>query len=58
MKYVPVINDFFMPNADYIIATAWPTAYDVAKLSDKKEKNIILFRILKFGMIKKGDAKL
>jgi len=38
MKYVPVINDFFMPNADYIIATAWPTAYDVAKLSDKKGK--------------------
>ena len=42
MKYVPVINDFFMPNADYIIATAWPTAYDVAKLSDKKGKKYAL----------------
>ncbi|MDR0305501.1 MAG: glycosyltransferase family 4 protein [Chitinispirillales bacterium] len=36
VKPVPVINNFFIPDSDIVIATAWPTAYDVAKLSPKK----------------------
>lgn len=36
MKFVPLINDFYIPDADYVIATAWPTAYDVAKLGKEK----------------------
>jgi len=34
----PVINisNIFIPDADVVIATAWPTAYDVAKLSSQK----------------------
>lgn len=37
-KIVPMINDRFVSHADVVIATAWPTAYDVAKLSIKKGK--------------------
>jgi glycosyltransferase involved in cell wall biosynthesis len=35
---IPVINinNFTIPNADAVIATAWPTAYDVACLSPEK----------------------
>ena len=36
VKPVIKINNLFIPNADAIIATAWPTAYDAAKLSPKK----------------------
>lgn len=58
MKYVPVINDFFMPNADYIIATAWPTAYDVAKLSDKKGKKYYFIQDFEVWDDKKGGCKV
>jgi glycosyltransferase involved in cell wall biosynthesis len=36
VKPVIRINDIFIPNADAVVATVWPTAYDVVKLSDKK----------------------
>ncbi len=36
IKPVAAINNLTIPNADAVIATAWPTAYDVAKLSPKK----------------------
>lgn len=35
-KYVLKINDLFVQKYDVIIATAWPTAYEVNKLSDSK----------------------
>lgn len=35
---VPWISDLFLPDADVVIATAWPTAYSVAKLSPSKGK--------------------
>jgi len=42
IKPVLVVNDFFIPDADAVIATAWPTAYDVAKLSPKKGRKFYL----------------
>jgi glycosyltransferase involved in cell wall biosynthesis len=36
VKPVVKISNVFIPDADVIIATAWPTAYDVAKLSPEK----------------------
>lgn len=36
VKPVLLINNYFIPNSDIILATAWPTAYDVAKLNSKK----------------------
>jgi len=36
VKPVPWISDIFIPQADAVIATAWPTAYDVARLSPEK----------------------
>jgi L-malate glycosyltransferase len=36
IRPVIAISDIFIPNADAVIATAWPTAYDVAKLSPNK----------------------
>lgn len=38
IKVVPVIKDCFIPDGDIVIATAWQTAYDVAKLSESKGK--------------------
>jgi glycosyltransferase involved in cell wall biosynthesis len=39
IKPVVAINNIFIPSADAVIATAWPTAYDVASLSmDKGHK--------------------
>ena len=40
VKPVPWISDVFIPQADAVIATAWPTAYDVAGLSPKKGRKI------------------
>lgn len=37
-KYVPMIKNRFIRNADVVIATAWPTAFDVDKLNCKKGK--------------------
>jgi len=36
VKAVLAVNNLTIPNADAVIATAWPTAYDVAKLSRSK----------------------
>jgi glycosyltransferase involved in cell wall biosynthesis len=36
IKLVPTINDLFIPDSDVVVATAWPTAYSVNKLSPKK----------------------
>jgi len=36
IKPVISISNVFIPNADAVIATAWPTAYDVAALSPRK----------------------
>lgn len=36
VKPVPFIHDIFMPDSDAVIATAWPTAYEVAKLDTRK----------------------
>ncbi len=38
LKPVLKINNFWIPDADIIIATAWPTAYDVDKLAESKGK--------------------
>lgn len=40
LNLVPIISDKFIRNADATIATAWPTAYDVEKLSVKKGKKV------------------
>lgn len=37
---VKKINDNYIRDADFTIATAWPTAFDVVKLNDKKGKKI------------------
>lgn len=37
---VPLINNMFIRNADISIATQWPTAYELYKLSHKKGKKI------------------
>lgn len=36
IKSVPVINNFTLRNADFTIATAWPTAYSLYHLNSKK----------------------
>ena len=40
IEWVPLICDLMIRDADYTIATAWPTAYDVSRLSDRKGKKI------------------
>lgn len=37
---VPLIREHYLPDADIVIATAWPTAYDVARLSPAKGKPV------------------
>ena len=56
IKLVPKINDFFIRDADFTIATAWPTAYDVYKLSDKKGKKIYLIQDYEIWSGKKEDV--
>lgn len=41
-KYVFQLDDDNLPDADIVIATAWPTAFDAAKLSPSKGKKIYL----------------
>lgn len=36
LKLVPTISDKYIRNADAVIATAWPTAYDTYNLNDNK----------------------
>lgn len=40
IKRVPFIHERFIEDADICIATAWPTAFSVSKLSSKKGKKI------------------
>ena len=40
IKLIPYINQKFIRDADIIIATAWPTSYDVYKMSLSKGKKI------------------
>jgi glycosyltransferase involved in cell wall biosynthesis len=37
---VPVISPVFMPNADLVVATAWPTAHGVARLPARCGKKV------------------
>jgi len=52
------ITDRFIPDADAVIATAWPTAYDVNKLSPEKGRKFYFVQHYEtwFGSIKKVDA--
>ena len=36
VRMVPRIADRFLPDADVVVATAWPTAYSVSRLSARK----------------------
>lgn len=36
LERVPMIADAFLPDADVVMATAWPTAYSVHRLSPRK----------------------
>lgn len=40
LKIVPIIAPFFIRNADVTVATAWQTAYDVAKLPGRCGKKV------------------
>jgi glycosyltransferase involved in cell wall biosynthesis len=40
VKQVPVINDFFLADADVTIATSWPTAYSVHNMKFKAGKKV------------------
>lgn len=41
---VPFIHNVFVPDSDAVIATAWPTAYDVAKLATRKGQKFYLIQ--------------
>lgn len=43
IKGVPLINDYFIRDADYVFATTWPTSYDVSML--RKSKGIKYYLI-------------
>jgi glycosyltransferase involved in cell wall biosynthesis len=40
LRKVPLIHNVFMPEADVVVATAWPTAHDVARLSPSKGRKV------------------
>jgi glycosyltransferase involved in cell wall biosynthesis len=44
IKAVPAINNFFIDDADAIVASAWTTAYHVNKLNKKKGKKFYLIQ--------------
>ena len=37
---VPLIRSVFLPRADLVVATAWPTAHDVARLHASRGKKL------------------
>ncbi len=37
IKFVPVVKNIFVRNADIAMATSWPTAYSVNKLNNRKK---------------------
>ncbi len=46
---VPRISNQYLPDADIVIATAWPTAHDVAKLSPEKGKKVYFIQLYEIG---------
>jgi len=58
VKPVVKINNIFIPDADVIVATAWPTAYDVAKLSPKRGRKFYFVQDYEIwdGFVEKVDA--
>ncbi|MBI6004253.1 glycosyltransferase [Clostridium perfringens] len=44
IKLIPVIDEKYIRDADIVVATAWPTAYDVDKLSNSKGKKVYLIQ--------------
>lgn len=42
VKYLPFVNNIFVEDADIVIATSWPTAFAVNKLSNRKGKKFYL----------------
>lgn len=38
IKYVPAVNDYFIPDGDAVIATSWTSSYYVSKLKSSKGK--------------------
>jgi hypothetical protein len=39
---VPLVRSLFLPPADVVVATSWPTAFDVARLSPSRGKKVHL----------------
>lgn len=58
IKMVPLIRNQYIDNADIIIATAWPTAYDVYNLDQNKGKKIYLIQDYEIWSGKKEDVDL
>jgi len=58
IRMVPRINDRFVPDADAIVATAWPTARSIARLSPKKGAKcyIVQHREIDSGLPQDVDA--
>lgn len=56
IELVPKINNFFVRDADFTIATAWPTAYDVVKLNELKGKKIYFIQDYEIWSGKKVDV--
>jgi glycosyltransferase involved in cell wall biosynthesis len=46
---VPKLSNQYFPDADIVIATAWPTAHDVAKLSPQKGKKVYFIQLYEIG---------
>jgi glycosyltransferase involved in cell wall biosynthesis len=40
LRRVPWVSDAFLPRADLVVATAWPTAYDVARLAASRGRKV------------------
>jgi glycosyltransferase involved in cell wall biosynthesis len=40
LRRVPLIRNAFMPKADVVVATAWPTAHDVSRLSPSRGRHV------------------
>jgi len=44
IKYIPFVNNFYIPDADALIATSWTTAYYADKLNSSKGKKSYLIQ--------------
>jgi glycosyltransferase involved in cell wall biosynthesis len=58
VRMVPRIADRFLPDADVVVATAWPTAYSVSRLSERKGAGcyLIQHREIDSGTPERVDA--